>query len=218
MEILILGTESNAAEGRLKFSGESKVMHAANVYQAGGLLSSCDVAFDFTIHENASRLSAYQAAPQSVVFLDTTTVSLGNLLKTNKELTNTVFGFCGLPTFFNREILEVVLRTESDRKMLDEVCGNLKTNYQVVADQVGMVTPRVICMIINEAYYTLEEGTATREDIDLAMKLGTNYPWGPFEWGARIGLDNVSRLLNAVREETHDERYQVCPLLTNGAG
>jgi 3-hydroxybutyryl-CoA dehydrogenase len=68
-------------------------------------------------------------------------------------------------------------------------------------------------MIINEAYYTVQEGTATRADIDLAMKLGTNYPYGPFEWCERIGLEHVYHLLEAVYDDTKDERYKIAPLL-----
>jgi 3-hydroxybutyryl-CoA dehydrogenase len=68
-------------------------------------------------------------------------------------------------------------------------------------------------MIINEAYYTSEEGTALREDIDLAMKLGTNYPYGPFEWAKRIGTNQVIKLLDRVYNKTNDERYKICTLL-----
>jgi 3-hydroxybutyryl-CoA dehydrogenase len=73
-------------------------------------------------------------------------------------------------------------------------------------------------MIINEAYYTVEEGTASRKDIDLAMKLGTNYPFGPFEWCEKIGAKNVFDLLKAVHEATQDERYHICTLLKKEAG
>src|ERR1700710_2457559 len=47
---------------------------------------------------------------------------------------------------------------------------------------------RVVAMIINEAYYALDAGVSSKESIDLAMKLGTGYPYGPFEWADRIGL------------------------------
>lgn len=83
----------------------------------------------------------------------------------------------------------------------------------IVDDRVGMVTPRVISMIINEAYYVVQEGTASREDIDLAMKSGTNYPYGPFEWIRRIGIKHIYEVLEAVYEDTKDERYKICPLL-----
>ena len=68
-------------------------------------------------------------------------------------------------------------------------------------------------MIINEAYYTLQEGTASRADIDTAMKLGTNYPFGPFEWSKRIGIKTIVKLLDNIYADTHDERYKICPLL-----
>jgi 3-hydroxybutyryl-CoA dehydrogenase len=68
-------------------------------------------------------------------------------------------------------------------------------------------------MIINEACYTVQEGTATIADIDTAMKLGTNYPFGPFEWANKIGVKHVYETLLAVYTDTNDERYKICPLL-----
>ena len=70
-------------------------------------------------------------------------------------------------------------------------------------------------MIINEAFYTVQEGTAVAKDIDTAMKLGTNYPKGPFEFLKLMGIKNVYNALNAVYNDTHDERYKVCALLKN---
>ena len=57
------------------------------------------------------------------------------------------------------------------------------------------------------------EGTASREDIDTGMKLGTNYPMGPFEWVAKWGLANIYELLEAMYLDSKDERYKTCPLL-----
>jgi 3-hydroxybutyryl-CoA dehydrogenase len=57
------------------------------------------------------------------------------------------------------------------------------------------------------------EGTATKTDINLAMKLGTNYPKGPFEFVESIGLDNVYNQLLSLYKDTMDERYKICPLL-----
>ena len=72
---------------------------------------------------------------------------------------------------------------------------------------------RIISMIINEAYYTVMEGTATKEDIDTGMKLGTNYPMGPFEWAGKWGIANIYELLEAMYLDSKDERYKICPLL-----
>ena len=68
-------------------------------------------------------------------------------------------------------------------------------------------------MIINEAFYTLEEGTSTKEDINIAMKLGTNYPKGPFEWVDEIGIEHIYEVLDAMQKDSHDDRYKICNAL-----
>ena len=105
--------------------------------------------------------------------------------------------------------LELTSFDDSDKTLLN----NLLTEYKIVEDRVGMVTPRIICMIINEAFYTVQEGTASKKDIDLGMKLGTNYPMGPFEWLDKIGIDQAYELLEALYEDTKEERYKICPAL-----
>ena len=135
----------------------------------------------------------------------------------NGEFKGPLFGFCGLPTLLNRRLLEVSLYDEADRAKLAETCAALGTDYRVVADRVGLVTPRVICQIINEACFTVQEGTATMADVDLGMKLGTSYPRGPFAWANAIGVERVYAVLEALWHDTHDERYKVCPLLKRQA-
>lgn len=66
-------------------------------------------------------------------------------------------------------------------------------------------------MIINEAWLSLGEGVSTKEEIDTAMKLGTNYPYGPFEWGNKIELKNVYQLLTALSKT--NPRYEPAALL-----
>jgi 3-hydroxybutyryl-CoA dehydrogenase len=75
------------------------------------------------------------------------------------------------------------------------------------------VSARVISTIINEAFLTVEENVSVEKEIDTAMKLGTNYPYGPFEWGEKIGLDKVVSLLEVLEKEQN--RYKPCPLLKN---
>ena len=70
-------------------------------------------------------------------------------------------------------------------------------------------------MIINEAYFALESNISTKEEIDIAMKLGTNYPFGPFEWSKKIGLKKIYLLLNELSKQ--DKRYEPSTLLTNEA-
>lgn len=70
----------------------------------------------------------------------------------------------------------------------------------------GFIFPRTIVQIINEAYFALEEGVASKEDINRAMKFGVNYPKGPFEWAE--GREKiVSTLLLELYSKTADKRY-----------
>ena len=215
MHIVVLSGPEMAAEFKQKFQEEREgvsytFLHSHNLLDEQ--LKPSDVVFDFLLHEQPERLNLY--APGQLVFCHAATVQLAALAKEAElEQPCTLIGFNGLPTLFNREVLEVSLLNRQDEERLKEVCEALGTGYLLVEDRVGMVTPRMICMIINEACYTLQEKTAGTQDIDLGMKLGTNYPKGPFEWANQIGIANVYKVLEAVYEDTKEERYKICPLL-----
>ena len=78
-------------------------------------------------------------------------------------------------------------------------------------DVPGFVSARIVAMIINEAYFTWEAGTSSKEEIDIAMKLGTGYPYGPFEWAALIGVEKVAELLERLAED--DPLYELAESL-----
>jgi len=115
------------------------------------------------------------------------------------------------PTLLRRPVMEVALTHPDQEAVVKTVFDALQWRYQLVPDTVGMITPRVLAMIVNEAYFTFGEGVSSKEEIDIAMKLGTNYPMGPFEWSAAIGLKRIYTLLKELRRA--DERYAVAPAL-----
>jgi 3-hydroxybutyryl-CoA dehydrogenase len=214
MNILVIGEPHHLEETKLKFGDAHQYTHEQAHREAERYILSNDLTFDFILDEEPFQIEIYIDKADAKVFINTAKVSLAELSNlANHQLKSQIFGFNGLPTFLNRSILEVSLLKKEDEPQLVDLCNALNTEYLIVDDRVGLVTPRVICMIINEAYYTVQEGTATKEDIDLAMKLGTNYPYGPFEWCQRIGVTHVYELLEAVYEDTHDERYKICSLL-----
>ena len=105
-------------------------------------------------------------------------------------------------------------------KDLWEVCGTLNEvvinilnelgkKYIKVDDEPGFISTRIIAMIINEAYYAAGENVSSKAAIDTAMKLGTNYPYGPFEWANIIGVKNIYSLLNKL--SVQDTRYTAAP-------
>jgi 3-hydroxybutyryl-CoA dehydrogenase len=117
-----------------------------------------------------------------------------------------------LPGFISMPLKEVS-GTDSALQKFESLAGALKWKYKKVPDTAGMITMRVLCMIINEAVATIAEGTAIAEDIDKGMMLGTNYPKGPLKWCDEIGAIHVVRTLQNLFDATGDFRYQVHPYL-----
>ena len=102
---------------------------------------------------------------------------------------------------------------ESSLQKAQKFVDGLGYETAVVADGPGLVRARTICCLINEAASAVLEGVATPADIDQAMKLGTNYPYGPLEWGDYLGLDTVLGVMNGLFSEWGEDRYRPCPLL-----
>lgn len=107
----------------------------------------------------------------------------------------------GWPGFFERPLLELVAITTERERQAAAVMNALQWKWLAVADVEGMIAARIIASIINEAYHTAAAGISSREDIDTAMKLGTGYPYGPFEWAHKIGLEKIHSLLERLQSQ-----------------
>jgi 3-hydroxybutyryl-CoA dehydrogenase len=83
----------------------------------------------------------------------------------------------------------------------------------LVADAAGLVVARTVAMLINEAADAVHQGVCSLAGADAAMKLGVNYPAGPFEWLNRVGIKPVVALLDALDDCYRGERYRVSPWL-----
>ena len=121
--------------------------------------------------------------------------------------------------FFNpvhkMKLVEVVRALETDDDTLHtavEVGRRMGKEVVVIKESPGFITSRINAMIGNEAFYMLEEGIASAEDIDKALKLGLNHPMGPFELVDLVGLDTRLHILEYLHE-TLGEKFRPCPLL-----
>ena len=83
----------------------------------------------------------------------------------------------------------------------------------VSEDRPGFIANRILMPMINEAFYTLMEGVGSPEDIDTAMKLGTNQPMGPLTLADFIGLDTCLAIMKVLHNGLGDSKYRPCPLL-----
>ena len=125
----------------------------------------------------------------------------------------------GFATFFplkERKLIELSRGLHTSDKALteaEELFQSLGKETVRVKDAPGLTFPRILSLIINEAARSLEEGVASAAEIDVAMRLGVNYPQGPLRWADQIGLNDVLAVLEGLQRETGDDRYRPAPLL-----
>ena len=175
--------------------------------QESSKFSETDAIIDLLFEENAYDVSYLKKFLTRPVFINCVN-------KTLDEIDFPVIRINGWPGFLKRTIAEVCCE-DSRKDEAEKILSGLNKKAEWVPDVKGFVAPRVISMIINEAYFALEENVSTKEEIDTAMKLGTNYPYGPFEWAKKIGLKNVVRLLTEL--SLSEKRYQPAGLLLKEA-
>lgn len=114
------------------------------------------------------------------------------------------------PGFLRQPLLELAAR-DNDKEAAAILLADLHWPFRWVADIRGMVTPRVVAMIVNEACFALNQNISSPTEIDIALKLGTSYPRGPFEWAKQIGPHRIIQLLTELSAE--DDRYAPAPFI-----
>ena len=143
-----------------------------------------------------------------------TPVLLGSVIHTLKEFQDIqvpIARFNHWPTFISRNCIEFSYRNNAP--FFENLFRKLNIPNFQTNDVPGFVTAKTISMIINEAYFALQDNVSSKEEIDTAMKLGTNYPYGPFEWAAKIGEDKIVQLLLKLAES--DPCYKPAQLFIN---
>ena len=143
------------------------------------------------------------AALEKPVFINAVIQTLADL-KTPANVLR-INGWAG---FLQRAVWEIAGIADEN---VDRIFKDLGIKINKVADEPGFIAARIIAMIINEAYFTVSDKVSSKKEIDTAMKLGTNYPHGPFEWAEAIGAKNILELLS--RLSLTDKRYEPAGLL-----
>ncbi len=138
--------------------------------------------------------------PDSVIFADAYASDLQAAAKRMRH-PERLIGYGILSSIAGQHVVEVVdadYTGDDALSLAQEFFESLGKRVVLVADAPGLYLGRTVGAIINEAIIAVQENVASPDDIDLAMRLGTNYPIGPIAWGREIGGARVSRILNRV--------------------
>ena len=142
-------------------------------------------------------------------------VVVNSVVVTLQTMNASFVRFNGWPGFLDRHSIEASVTNDKMKQQAVEIFSCLNKDVCWIDDIPGLISARVIAMIINEAWFALQEDVSTKQEIDLAMKLGTNYPYGPFEWCNKIGIDNIYSLLHELSKS--NPRYEPAALLQKEA-
>ncbi len=146
----------------------------------------------------------------TIVFANAVSCTCREINRSNYIRMNAWSGFLSQP------VIELAANNDQTKQKATDILKHLDWKFIWVPDVPGMIKARIISMIINEAYFALQDEISTKSEIDVAMKLGTNYPFGPFEWAEKIGIEHINRLL--CKLESSAIRYTVSSLLKKEAG
>lgn len=155
------------------------------------------------------------AKPDAILATNTSSLSITELAGVTKRPDNVI----GLH-FFNpvpvMKLVEVISGRRTAQEVQDKAiafCKDLGKTPVTVDEAPGFVVNRLLIPMINEAIGVYAEGIASVEEIDTAMKLGSNHPMGPLELGDFIGLDVCLAIMEVLYTEFSDSKYRPHPLL-----
>lgn len=156
-----------------------------------------------------------QAAPENCIFATNTSTMSPTEIGSYTNRPQSVIAMHFFNPVHKMPLVEIIRGLETSdetAEFIEEVAQKMGKETVVVNEFPGFVTSRISCLVGNEAFYMLQEGLGTPEDIDKAIKLGLNYPMGPFELVDLVGLD---ARLNNLRylHSTLGEKYRPAPLL-----
>ena len=158
-----------------------------------------DLYVDLDFKPEEARISALSRMLPSPVMVNSVT-------KTIAEIGQPFIRINGWPGMLERPVHELVVPDAGVAAHITRLYEKTGRSFRQAPDIPGMITARVLAALINEAWYTWQDGVSSKEEIDTAMRLGTNYPLGPFEWAAQIGLERVVELLEVMSRS--DPRYR----------
>ena len=204
----VSANDANAAFARLEYAGS--VDEAAR---------QADLVIEAVPEELESKIEIFTlldkiCRPTTVLASNTSSLSLTEIASVTYRAKKIV-GMHFFNPVHKMKLLEIVRALETDDDTLAaamEVGRRMGKDVVVIKESPGFVTSRINAMIGNEAFYMLQEGVASAEDIDKALKLGLNHPMGPFELVDLVGLDTRLHILEYLHK-TLGEKFRPAPLL-----
>jgi 3-hydroxybutyryl-CoA dehydrogenase len=152
---------------------------------------------------------------EALIATNTSSISISQLaaVVSNPERFIGMHFFNPVPVMGLLELIRGMQTADATLEQAQAFAKTLGKTAIVARNSPGFVVNRILCPMINEAIFALQEGLATAEDIDTGMRLGCNQPIGPLALADLIGLDTMLSVMNVFYEGFNDPKYRPAPLL-----
>jgi 3-hydroxybutyryl-CoA dehydrogenase len=155
------------------------------------------------------------APPQAILASNTSSISITRIAGATRR-PEQVIGmhfFNPVPLMRLLEVVRGLLTSDATAQTAVEVGRRMGKEPVQAKDSPGFISNRILCPMINEAVFALQEGLGTAEDIDQVMKLGMSHPIGPLALADLIGLDVVLFVMQVLQRDLGEDKYRPSPLL-----
>lgn len=206
-------------KGSLSKESAEKTIANLSYSQNMSDLANCDIVIEAIIENAEIKESVFQnlgkiLKTDAIIASNTSSISITRLAKASGRPEQ----FIGMhfmnpvPIMKLIEIISGLQTSDATYQAALELTAKLDKQPVTAIDGPGFIVNRILCPMINEAIYILQEG-AKAEDIDAAMQLGTNQPMGPLTLADFVGLDTLLAILELLHRELGEDKYRPCPLL-----
>jgi 3-hydroxybutyryl-CoA dehydrogenase len=183
-------------------------------------LAACDYVIEAATENEALKIKILKdldaiLKPETIIATNTSSISITQLAAATKRADRFIgmHFFNPVPLMALVELIRGLATSDATLATAHAFSVALGKTPITVKNSPGFVVNRILCPMINEAIFCLQEGLATAEDIDNGMKLGTNHPIGPLALADMIGLDVMIAVMNVFYEGFNDPKYRPAPLL-----
>lgn len=204
----ITAEQAEAIMGRIRFEGSTAHLEACQLVVEA---ATERVDLKFQIFEELSKI----VPAGGILASNTSSISI-TAIAAHTDRPDKVIGMHFMNPVPIMKLVEIIRGLATSQETYDATVAVSKAMGKTTVDgrdMPGFIVNRVLMPYINEAAYALYESIGTVEDIDAAMKLGTNVPMGPLQLADFIGLDTCLAIMNVLHGGLGDSKYRPCPLL-----